>query len=180
MTQQEFLQIIAQNYPGIIRVLPFHCACPLENLTMPPAPNLPPPPASDPACGYFTAIGTMSTAAGGGINFVAQNVSGDISIAEDSIILQHPGAYDVTYTINLPAGAALNTVLNLQLNGQMIPGSQVRVNKTNRAAPNTVYGHAVITVNTVPAALRLLSSTAIDLAADNSADVLASLKIVRI
>lgn len=179
MTQQEFLQIIAQNYPGIIRALPFYCACPPESLMTPPAPNPPSPPAAIPSYGYLTAIGTMSTATGG-INFAAQNVSGDISIAEDSIILQHPGAYDVTYTINLPAGAALNTVLNLQLNGQVIPGSQVRVNKTNRAAPNTVYGHAVITVNTVPAALRLLSSTAIDLAADNGTDVLASLKIVRI
>ena len=174
MTQREFLQLIAENYPGIASSLPFYCSCYSPCLPQPVIPqNLS-------SYGYFTASGTLAVTAGGAVPFTAQNLSGDVTVSGSDIALQQPGAYLVTYTLNIPSSATVNTVLNLSLNGTPVAGTQTRVGKIGTTYLHTVYGQAIVTVTSVPAILQLISSAAINLTVETSTDLIGSLVVIKL
>lgn len=177
MTQREFLQLVAENYPGIESVLPFYCSCHSHCL---PTPTPPVTPNCKQVYGSFVAQGTLNTQAGNAINFTTQNALGPISISNGAITLQCPGTYLVTYSLNLPTSSTLTTTLNLAVGGTPVAGTQVAVNKTDTNSSSTVYGQAIINVCNVPTTLQLNTSNAINLTGDYTNDVLGSLNVVKL
>ena len=176
MTQREFLQLVAENYPGIEARLPFYCSCYSPCFPTP----QPISPSATPTYAFLTASTPLTAVAGNGIAFTVRNTSGDIFVSGDTITLHTPGVYAVTYNLNLPYATTLSTQLTLQLNGARVAGTQVHVNKTDAASSNTVFGQAILTVPTAPATLRLISSAAINIPVESNADILATMNIIRL
>ena len=71
-------------------------------------------------------------------------------------------------------------MLNLSLNGTPVAGTQIRVNKTDTTSPHTVYGQAILTVASAPAALQLITSADVNLTVETGTDILGSLVVVKL
>lgn len=117
----------------------------------------------------------LTVAVGGAVPFAVSTLTPAFAYnADNQLILLQAGVYQATYTVNIPAGAAVDTTFSLQLGGKTLPGSQVSVTRTESDGSTTVTGQALFSAS-YASPLALVSSDAVTLAGANSGDVLASL-----
>lgn len=99
--------------------------------------------------------------------------------AENQLIILQPGVYKAVYTLQIPAGAEVNTTLQLLLNGIPVPGSQVSITHDADDGSVTITGQAILESGyAVP--LELVSSAPLNFGGVNPGDVIASLMITSI
>ncbi len=99
--------------------------------------------------------------------------------ANNQLVLLQAGVYKAVYTLNIPAGAVVDTTLQLQLNGATIPCSQISVSHTAADGTVTITGQALFE-SSYASTLQLVSSAALQYAGDNAGDVLATLMVSRL
>lgn len=130
-----------RNYPYYTGPCPNACGCYPDY----PAPIEPEPMAAG-AIGSFYAPGPVSVAAGGSVALTAGLVNPRyFAVNGSSIAIRQPGTYRAMYTLNVPAGLAVNTVMTLGLNGATIAASGVDVETTADAATANFAGQAIFT-----------------------------------
>lgn len=116
----------------------------------------------------------------GGINLNNENVMTDGFAYDTGIItIINAGIYIATYFVTIPSNAIVNTNLVIQLNNQSLVGSSSRINKTTTESSVSAAGQAIFRINDI-SALRVSSSSIIDINAPNSSDTVASLTIIKI
>lgn len=130
---------------------------------------------------FFSQRGRLyNTALFGGINLNDENIMTSGFIYDTGIItIINAGVYIATYFISIPSDAIVNTNLVIQLDNQSLVGSSSRINKMTTENSISAVGQAIFRINEI-SALRISSSSIIDINAQNSSDTLASLTIIKI
>ena len=134
---------------------------------------------SCPAYALYYQVGTLfNTAAGGSIDITQTEAetAGAFYADGSQVQILHPGTYYIRYTVNIPAETTLTTTFALQANRQTIDGTSRSIAKTGVDTPSAVIGETILEVCS-PVAVRVVSSTLLDITGEAEEDVLASLFI---
>lgn len=130
-----------RNYPYYTGPCPNACGC---------YPDYPSPIDPEPqmmgAIGSFYALGPVSVAAGGAVALTASMVNPRyFAVSGSSITIRQPGTYRAMYTLNVPTGLAVNTVMSLGLDGAVVAASGVDVETTTDTATANFAGQTIFT-----------------------------------
>lgn len=120
---------------------------------------------------------TLTVPAGGPLPFTSLVLTGAFSYnAQNQLVILQPGIYRAVYTLNIPAGAVVDTTLQLMVGNRMLPGAQISVTHGANDGTVTITGQALFESG-YATPLELLSSSALSLVGENPGDVLATLTI---
>lgn len=108
----------------------------------------------------------------------AAETFGDFFSDGSTFQILKPGVYLVTYIVNIPAAATLNTTFALQVNRQDVASTVRVIAKTSIDTPHTVTAQAIIEAS-APIALRLSSSSQLTITGA-ATETMASLSIVQL
>lgn len=156
--------------------------CSMSPLTCTPdscnKPN-PPCPEHSPVYGYFSQNGRIfNSALFGGIRFTNPPIATDGFFSDDTVIqIFNPGIYLVTYIVNFPEDAVVDTTLSLQLDNQNTLGMVRNIIKS-AGSPYTAVAQTIIRVEEI-SAIRVSSSAVIDIVLPGQ-DTAASLSIIKL
>lgn len=164
---------------------PFYCgpcgptsAC--NNCSAPCPPG--PPPSSDyynVVYGYFSQTSSLALEAGGVVPFNGTSNSTGITVTGGTATLSEAGVYMVTLNTNIPASSMLTTTFSLQLNGAVVPGGSISVNKTDTDSTLSASAQTVF-ASPADAVLRVVSSASANLTAASTSDPLFTITVVRV
>lgn len=113
---------------------------------------------------YYSQNGRLyNSALFGGIRFENEPVETEGFYYDTGVVqIVQPGTYLITYFVNFPASAAVNTVLAIQANNQNVSGLVRSVQKSVTGVPFTAAAQAIVTFQALTA-LRLSSSSVLDI-----------------
>lgn len=92
----------------------------------------------------FTASGAVSVAAGGAVALTPEVIDEQsFALRGSSIYILQPGVYQASYTLNVPAGTPVNTVMELALDNRAVPASEVDVTTNADDSAGSFYGQSI-------------------------------------
>ncbi len=117
------------------------------------------------AYGFFYQTGRLSLEAGGAVPFNGRGCAGHgCRLDCGAITLRRSGAYQASYTVVVPENYTLDADMALALNGDVIPGSGVEIEKDGTGSSMTFSGQAIVDAEAGDR-LALVSAAPVDIAA---------------
>lgn len=113
------------------------------------------------------------------IPFGSSSTASGMSMNGGMVTLEESGVYLVSLSAVVPDTVLLDTTLNIQLNGANVPGGAIVIDKTDTTAPLYAGVQTVVSAN-AGSVISVSSTDAISFAAEDAANPIASLTIVKI
>ena len=112
--------------------------------------------------GMFASFPPISVSGNGNVCLAASGIDeNDFAISNGEIVIPASGTYHAVFSVNVPEGVALDTTMDLTLNGTIIPATTTTINTLSNTETTSGYtGHAVFHAN-ANSRLALHSSNAI-------------------
>lgn len=126
---------------------------------------------------FLTQTGAYTIAGGAPIPFTGSSIVGEgFDLVNGELQIENAGLYRLSYSINIPSGASVNTTFVIQANGVDVPGTQQSVNHLSGSPAVSINSQAFFEA-TGAVSLALVSTAPISITPSVSGDTLASLTV---